>query len=71
MINSPTPVLRRQTKNIDDLVAVLRLLFGLGFEKIIQQSFAFPTLCENLNRLLIATFIDHWVPRILFVYLNI
>ena len=33
MINSPTPVLRRQTKNIDDLVAVLRLLFGLGFEK--------------------------------------
>ena len=51
------------------IAAVQRELFDLGFEKIIQQSFVVPPLYRDFCILLIKTFIDHWVPRMLFVHL--
>ena len=38
-------------------------------KKIIQPSLAFPPLYQDFYRLLIATSIDHWVPRTLFANL--
>ena len=50
-------------------IAVPRVLLDLGIEKNIQSSFAFPLSCCDFYRLLIATFVNHWVPRMLFVCL--
>ena len=51
-------------------IAVPHRLFDLGIrKKTIQPSFAFPSLYRDFYRLLTAISIDHWPPRMLFVYL--
>ena len=48
-------------------IAVPRILFDLGIEKNIKSGSAFLPLCCDFYGLLIATSINHWVPRTLFI----
>ena len=65
--------------NLNHYMSILKLLliFNRGFtciiwfghqKEIIQPNFAFPPLCCNFYRLLIATSTDHWVPIMLFAF---
>ena len=50
-------------------VAFSRILFDPGIDNKCSAKLCVSTLYRNFYRLLIVTFIDHWVPRMIFVYL--
>ena len=56
-------------RKIEDFnsVAVQGVLFDFDLKQLFSKRLVFPPLYHDFYRLLLATFKDYWVPRIIFV----